>query len=232
MKKTIVILTVILLLASAKYCFAQTLFQDDFTTADSLDNWSITTGQWRIENGKFYGIGQGGNVDAYAYAGDDSWTNYDFEFKADLLEKHAMVVFRSTGHLTNEYRVQFWAESLEGMDYYKNTYQLTRWKDGTWVDLSNGHIKSPESITDTMVGKVSVLDNNIKVFVNGNKIFEYKDSDPLLNGKIGVASIWTKQTSFDDVLVVTPEPTSMILYGLGGVPLAAHFLRRRRKETV
>ena len=29
--------------------------------------------------------------------------------------------------------------------------------------------------------------------------------------------------------VVTPEPVSMALYGIGGLPLAVHFLRRRRK---
>jgi hypothetical protein len=28
--------------------------------------------------------------------------------------------------------------------------------------------------------------------------------------------------------VVTPEPMSMVLYGMGGLPLAAHFLRRRK----
>ncbi|NTV30088.1 MAG: hypothetical protein HGA80_08425 [Candidatus Omnitrophica bacterium] len=29
--------------------------------------------------------------------------------------------------------------------------------------------------------------------------------------------------------VVTPEPMSMVLYGMGGLPLAAHFLRRRKQ---
>ncbi|NTV29158.1 MAG: hypothetical protein HGA80_03650 [Candidatus Omnitrophica bacterium] len=29
--------------------------------------------------------------------------------------------------------------------------------------------------------------------------------------------------------VVTPEPISMVLYGMGGLPLAAHFLRRRKQ---
>lgn len=28
--------------------------------------------------------------------------------------------------------------------------------------------------------------------------------------------------------VVTPEPMAMVLYGIGGLPLAAHFLRRRK----
>ncbi len=29
--------------------------------------------------------------------------------------------------------------------------------------------------------------------------------------------------------VVTPEPMAMVLYGIGGLPLAAHFLRRRKQ---
>lgn len=32
--------------------------------------------------------------------------------------------------------------------------------------------------------------------------------------------------------VVTPEPMAFLLYGIGGLPLAAHFIRRRKKSSV
>jgi hypothetical protein len=86
------------------------LFQDDFS--GDLSQWDVITGIWTIENGELSGIGQGGRIDAWIYAGDFTWTNYAFSAWIDFDTGNGILVARSTGHWENEYRIEFWSQTL------------------------------------------------------------------------------------------------------------------------
>lgn len=107
-KALLFLLLSIFALAEAKVCMAAVLFQDDFS--GNLSSWNIAAGTWNIENGELHGIGAGGGIDGWIYAGDDSWTNYDFEARANLIEGGEVeFVFRSMGHWIDEYRLSLWS---------------------------------------------------------------------------------------------------------------------------
>jgi hypothetical protein len=84
---------------------AAELVHDDFNADRS--KWEVVTRTWEVRDGQLRGIGAGGGVDAWIYAGRETWTDYAVETRASASEAtgNAEVVLRSTGHWQNEYRI-------------------------------------------------------------------------------------------------------------------------------
>jgi len=173
------------------------LLQDNFDDGDYA-GWTPVAGWWTVENGKLRGTGWGGGIDAWIYAGDESWTDYVFEATVLLECGNGELVFRSTGHWQNEYRFELWRYDAP---WYANCFHLCRYKDGKATILTGANIPSPVLITSPAYAKVEVIGSTIKLFINGEQIYEIEDSDPLLNGRIGLGVIWDCYGHFDDVMV-------------------------------
>ena len=127
------------------------LFKDDFS--GDLSQWDISEGTWEIDNNKLRGIGHGGGIDAWIYAGNESWTDYEISFTAYFENGNAEIVLRSTGHWHDEYRVSVWPEEYGTTgDDYANTYQFSHYKNGVGYSypdsLGKDHRMCPFSITN------------------------------------------------------------------------------------
>ncbi len=223
-----ILLTVAAFFLMINVSWASNLFQDNFSSGDSLNNWDVVTGSWYVQNGELFGVGAGGGIDAWIYSGDEAWEDYTFESESNLVDGTVDLVFRSTGHWFNEYRLGLWSENSS---IYTNTIQFDKWVNGVDHNILN-HIVSPEPITDLLKAKVDVYGDSIKIFLNDKKVFEYIDSTPLLGGRVGLGVVWNFQGSFDNVSVydskVVPEPASMLLFSVGGFSILA-FRQRNHK---
>jgi len=216
------------------------LFQDDFST--NLQKWQSATGTWSIDDGKLKGVGHGVYIDAWIYAGDSSWTDYELSakvfFKAgDAYQgSNAEFVVRSTGHWQNEYRISVWPPSGFMIGYYTDS------SFSGWQMVSSG-----VPIRDTAEIKVQVIGRRIAVYVDSE--FVWGDGIPPsvhsvtsfattgttlfaglrgTSGRIGLGVIYDYVVMFDDVKVrqlhpvVTDTPsgngwTYLGLWGSGAV---------------
>lgn len=229
----LIVLLAIFTLARAQVCWASVFFEDTFSDGD-LDGWEVTAGTWSIENQELHVVGAGGGIDGWIYAGDKDWTDYTFETKAIFESGNAEFVFRSTENFLNEYRLTLFSED----SFYKpNTFTIGKYQDGIYSSLSahpSGGEISPVPITDITFAKISIIDDTMNIFLNGEKIFEYQDSDPLKNGRIGLGVIWAWQANFDNVVVsnatVVPEPCSFMLFGFGLAGIAAFRKRKALRD--
>jgi len=85
------------------------LFWDSFS--GDLSRWSVQRGAWKIVNGAVEGVGSGGGLDGYLYAGDSIWTDYSITTKVTFISGQAEFRLRSTGLFQNEYRISIWADN-------------------------------------------------------------------------------------------------------------------------
>ncbi len=180
------------------------LFSDDFS--GDLSQWNDLIGDWSIDQEELVGSGWGGNVDAWIYAGDTSWTDYALQTKVMFGNSNAILVIRSTGHWLNEYRFDFWQQGGEN----GNTYQVVKYQDGVIYDFTEGLISSPVPITNPSVISIQASGNRLFLYINGVYVAEFEDSNPLPNGRIGLGVIWNYTSRFDDVMVTTLPPIMML----------------------
>jgi uncharacterized repeat protein (TIGR01451 family) len=183
--------------------FNNVLFSDDFS--GDLSQWSIQDGNWYIDQGELVaeGFGAGSSI----YAGDTSWTNYSMQVKVVFGNPDATIVLRSTGSGLNEYILDFWTYG----DLNSNKYQISKYQDGQYHNLSGGLVDSPVPITNPSVIMVQVIDDRIILYVNGQYLSEFYDPEPLLNGRIGLGTMYANPIRFDDVVVSTLPPVLLVL---------------------
>jgi hypothetical protein len=174
-----------------------TLFSDDFS--GDLSKWSIFNGTWVIENGELSGTGHGMTEpkDGYIYAGDTAWNNYTLSAK--VLSGESDFILRSTGHWQNEYRITLWPVGSS----YPNTYQINKYQNGAGINLlGTERLTFPISVTGPYLVEVEVINNHIRLSINGTLVNDIVDPNPLSAGRFGLGVIWSTQNDFDDVKVV------------------------------
>jgi hypothetical protein len=213
MKKTICSIAAVTMLA-IPFANAVVLFSDDFNDGD-FNGWTVSTGAWSVVNGQLKGIGAGGSIDAWIYAGDTNWTDYSFQTRVFFGTGNAELVFRSTGHWQNEYRFTIWSQNSP---QYANSASLSKYMNGAQSSLTSGVV--PFQISSTsIVARVDIKGNNIKMFIDGNLVFDVNDPAPLTRGRIGLGVIWAWNGAFDDVLVTDiPDIPSTVIFAVAGNP--------------
>jgi hypothetical protein len=174
------------------------LFYDDFS--GDLSSWMIQNGSWKVTDGQAEGIGAGGQVDGYMYAGDSSWTDYSLATKVTFVTGEAEFRLRSTGLFQNEYRISIWADNVPGD--YKNTYAIGKYQNGSlsWFN-NNDHIPFSSPVASSASVRLDVVGNSISLYINNVLIDHVIDAQPLPGGKFGVGVIWNWTARFDDVTV-------------------------------
>ena len=226
MEKTIVkIYVVVLLCIFTLFSSANgtALFEDNFDDGNE-DGWGEYDGVFSVESGAYRLESTGFANDARAVAGDSSWTDYtiDLDFnmvRLDASNYSTSVLFRVT-------------EIASGTDAGKY-YQIYMHPDKIGfaeIDYSGGYAQSLIEIPYTIPTQTW---NHVQLRIEGEQVMAYINEDFVLgltgfnkyaSGRIGLKTINDGVTLFDNV-VVTPEPATVLLIGLGGL-----LLRRKNKS--
>jgi hypothetical protein len=170
---------------------ADTLLTDNFS--GDLSKWAVTSGTWKVVGGRLQGVGAGGQIDGYVYAGETSWTDYTLSTKVYFDNGEADLIVRSTGHWQNEYRFTLW---------YPGTYELIKYQGGVATHITgNIYDTSPVAFTNPSDVRVEAAGGQFKIYINGTLMVDTTDPSPLLAGRVGLGVIWNYQVHYDDVLV-------------------------------
>jgi hypothetical protein len=72
------------------------------------------------------------------------------------------------------------------------------------VDSEWEHIEEREysnTVVGTNAATIRVVGGTISITINGEEVLNWTDSDPILDGGIGVGAIWECEVWFDDIVV-------------------------------
>jgi len=164
------------------------LFFDDFEDGDAAAGWNLEGG-WSViqEDGNYILQGVG---PCSADVGPQEWTDYTFEARIKFSQS-ANVNFRLTAEL-GMYFLNIIPEGpilnkklLDEALLAKSGVSL---QENQWIDL-----------------KVEVKRDRIVIYIDGNPILHYTDSEPLLSGTIGFESPENSVVYVDDVSVIVAK---------------------------
>lgn len=215
---------------------AEVLLWDDFNDGDANDgkpiDWiefSGPGGNWIVENGQYIGTVvkpcDNNDIFSYALAGDAAFSDHSFTVKVNGVQgvdKKIMFRYQSNGTRYDVNLIKTGSINLQKWIDYSSSFL-------SWQSFNNSN-------ENWYTLRVEAIGNEIKVFVDDQKLIDVVDStDPLLTGKIGL-QVWpgayagcggwdkTKTTTrFDDILVCdfegpcvmpTPTPTPIPLQPL------------------
>lgn len=194
------------------------LFADDFNDGN-MDGWVIESGHWSIQDGVLIAK-ESGTIDFLGRINQDAeWDNYILELDVNNVKGvDEAVVFRKTGDLDG------YAFNFRHGTGAHNTPEIKFYKTQDEIATELASIKNQQLLNNTWYHiSVEVDQENIKLFVDNNKLFEFTDSDnPIKQGGISLLS-WTgaigsievkfdniKVTSLDSHPPSSPPPTPFL----------------------
>ncbi|MBQ2881825.1 MAG: family 43 glycosylhydrolase [Clostridia bacterium] len=174
------------------------LFNYKFITSENLTE-TLTAalsaplyseGTWTVENGEFIT-----NDTMKMLYGSRKWTNYSvsatFTAKNDKLKSN--LLFRVTNeslspkHSTTEnlyYYIGYYVSLVnDGSSSYAALYK----QNYGALELAKYDIELPENEAITVTAEV--IDENIKIYLDGNLIIEYSDPEPFIKGAVGFSDV-------------------------------------------
>ena len=141
----------------------------------SNTDWSVASGTWGIANQEYSGNG------GLSLSQISSWANFNLDVDAKTITPGqnswdtAFINFRYTDNQNYYYFLIHTDGQLE----------LTKLKNGNWSQL----VTKSSSYDPTVYNHVTVnaTGGEIKIYVNSNLEIDYTDSDPLIQGAVGLA---------------------------------------------
>jgi hypothetical protein len=175
-----------------------TLFQDNFEDG-FLPDWDIFPSGWGIElegtNHVLGGSVSEGSPNIWIVNRNGyNWNNFSMKMRVKLITGNISILFRHIRHELASYSIAFY-ESFVSLNKSLNYtgYELNRYEGpnnlNTWHDI-----------------EIIVIENNIKIFLNGNLRIEYNDPNPILNGTIGFGTFPGCHVWVDDIIVNGKSP--------------------------
>jgi hypothetical protein len=180
------------------------MFRDNFNGRNSATNWQTVNGTWAFQRGKLFGTADpGGDGWIYVMSKESFPGSLEIDVIYGQTDSTTGIVFNSTGHLVNEYRVEIWSKVSS---LFTNRWAVGTYKDGVQgslippdaTDVADGTIPSPFPIPTRGHFSVRRLGNIISLYVNGKQIGSVTDSNPLpAQGKVGLV-VTGATTTFDN----------------------------------
>ncbi len=179
------------------------LLMDDFESG-TMDSWAVVDegnkgapSKWRVLNGElqqYSNIRDGGKSiemhGTYAWAGESDWRDYTIYLTLRSTDDDAIGVMFRYKNADNYYRFS--------MDRQRKYRRLVKNVNGNFTVLSEDTVKY--KLNQDYLLKIEAIGTNIKVFLDGEKIFD--ESDPgIASGAIGLYNWGNKGSYFDNILV-------------------------------
>ena len=216
MKKTILLVMVLLTAAWAMSADAQLYFEDDFSNVnESEKKWVDLWGTWEFDDGEY--LQKSGESNAMSVVADDYWDEDWVEYTYEVRGKKTggaegfLIMFRCQGtmeprgkalrdhppRMAGQQRLQYWW-NLGGWGNVRS--QIEAWGGGTSGANSNHTIATD----DWYEIRIENRADGYKLYLNDEMVAEMDDAARGGVGRIGVAT-WATQASYDDVMVYGPN---------------------------
>ena len=187
------------------------LFEDHFDNGTMSTDWdSFRPLQW-VQDGWLYtqsdGSAGGRDSAAVIHESDSEWTNYSVSMTIEPVLtgtwERAFVFLRvndvtlpPNGIWFDGYVISFTGPA--DSDGASLSFGRTS-TDGEWVQLFHG--PGIPAGSGPWEVEISATGSVIKVWLDGNLVINVVDTDPVLQGGIGIGSIWESVARFDDIVV-------------------------------
>lgn len=214
----IILLLISSILFNTKNVYAQDfLFLDTFDTYREIWEEHATNGEWRIDNGEYYGssVNYQPIQPSYTVAGNPNWQNYTFRFRI----KGELGVDKAVSFRIDENGRYYGLNIISSYSGKGNIVQLGKaLKIGKPEGELLREVPFPNIVGNWYDVRIDVLNISnsvsIKIYLSNNLLLEYEDSDnPIFHGSIGLF-IWpggagspnsdgylTTATRYDDIIV-------------------------------
>ena len=170
------------------------LLQDGFDY-DNAENWVVTSGNWKIENGLLNMTNKDTGRSMIRYAGGLNWMDYAFEADVQVTdssdkERDSGILFRGDSELKNVYAFRF---------NRNDKIELCKWTDGSFSSIKMWDYETIPGEFYKM--KVSADGNELSLYINDELIEKVTDTSfPL--GTVGLYAYYA-QIGIDNVLVTS-----------------------------
>ena len=174
--------------------------------------WLLSNGQLIQQSNIWGGADSGADPvkpGTYAYAGNLSWTDYEFSVSVLSQDDDAVGVMFRYRNFQNYYRFS--------MDQQRSYRRLTKIVNGVTTILAQDAVAYQSNRSYAI--KIRVIGNTIQVYVDGALVFNVTDSS-ISSGMIGLYSWANVGSFFDNVTVTSPSLailTSSVAMGSVGV---------------
>jgi hypothetical protein len=188
------IITMCLLLLFSSFAIA---FEDNFDDGNA-DGWEINkndAGKWSVKGGKL-------RIEAKEQysrilTGDKDWTDYTYEVTATRVSgNYPCMLFRA-----KDFETSYDFEA----SYSSNTLAVFKGVGDLWnaAEITPGGkaARPPFPGGDTHTYKVTVEGANIKCYLDGKLVMDFKDDNALMSGRIGLASYSNSIIEYENVSV-------------------------------
>ena len=201
------------------------LFFDDFNDGN-LDGWTIESGDWFVNNGNLAGSKSGRAFGGRINTGNSEWDNYSIEL--DVNNQQGIdegIGFRYTpGGDSYELNLRHGAGSF-------NTPEAILRKNQDGVVTVVGDTRSFPLLNQKWYHlKIDVQNENIKIWIDNNLIFDITDTGTKVKKGILTLSYWTGDVGvvyvrFDNIQITalapppSPKTPLILIPGIGGSEL-------------
>jgi len=196
---------------------AQMYFEDDFSEdLEESGKWLIVSGEWGVEDGAAILQAAGGGGHRHIVATDDfwddSWTDYTFEVKFQLIGSSCDIFFKYAQEpAPGEQLLYFWEIRTDTAQIIKNVNGVrTKGVDGTKTD---GVVAN-----QWHSAKLEVTSETATAYINGEENWSIDASD-IPNGRIGIGGYQDRESHFDDVKVYGPKGAGSTVSSKGRLTL-------------
>lgn len=194
------------------------LYADDFEYKEEPANYLAERGNeprymldahgaWVVENGRLKqelanGVAQWNGGDPSTIVGDFRWMDYVTSVDVQIPNASESVWARLT------------VRAQTGMNWNNSGYTLELNGKGTWKLYRIGNVVAEGKVEANAEGKynmrVAAFGDTVKVMVDNNTVAMYKDTMPMLSGRVKLSSTWDR-IYYDNLLVEAID---------GGIPYA------------
>ncbi len=196
---------------------AQMYFEDDFSEdLEKSGKWIVVDGEWEVKDEVAILQAAGGGGHRHIVVADDfwddSWTDYTFEVRIQLIGSSCDVFFKYAQEpAPGEQNLYFWEIRTDAAHIIKNVNGVrTKGVEGA----------STDGVTENQWHdiKVEVTSKTATGYINGEEKWSIDASD-IPNGRIGIGGYQDRESHFDDVKVYGPKGSGAAVSSKGKLAL-------------